>query len=1768
MSSWHRANHKQAVAESATASYKGGNLVKKKLTAAVLSATLLLTSFTPYSIYAEEFQDTKAQNLAMEAMGVEGVQSHNPIVLDLIRQAEEQQYSDGDIITMIVEINDKSMLANHSLSAPDITKIRTEEGLAAQLNYAEKSQAILRNEIERIEVDYEVTQTYDTALNGMAIKLTLADAKKVAALADVASVEINRFYPAPVVHKPGDVKRADASSNEMIHAGDAWSNNYSGKGQIVSIIDSGGDPNHEIFQNVDKDSLRIKDRDAAEKLIRNKGLKGIYFNEKIPYGYNYADGNHIIKENSPNSHGMHVAGIVAANGHKLKGVAPDAQLLVMRVFSANILAGGTSSEIYNKAIDDSIKLGADSINMSLGATSATDSRLEKSTLNALRDAQNAGIVVAIAIGNDGFLGFFGIDRPPATNPDIGLTNSPGTADISLAVASVDNAKIKQKGILVDLPSGTKRILYAGINREFPTEKLAMVNAGYGMESDFKVLDVKGKAVLLRRGAPENIEPLSFEEKVKNAEKHGAKVAIVYNNIEEDNLINMGGLDDVKIPACFISKEDGEFLVANINLQIRFSQEESYEVNPNGYKLSNFSSWGVTQEGNLKPDISAPGGQIYSSLNDNNYGMMSGTSMATPHVAGGIAVAKQYVERTFKSVSGAEKHKLVKNLLMSTATPYFDKTAGAYVSPRGQGAGMMNLSRAIRSTVVIEGTNGISSINLRNIESNEVIVKGLLRNYGNADMTYTYYAELNSDTVENGKAMMKPNLLQKSPKQKITVPKNGSIPFEIQFKLSDSEVKKLEEQMPNGYFLEGYVFFDTDLEYQNISVPFVGFKGDWESLPVIDPSIYEHIEKGTRPYYYAVSNVVNYPYTHLATMVSGKMLPLGELHGSSYEEPKFTKDAIAFSPNGDGKGDMVGFLGTFLRNYKDFEINVATDENPDVSIYRVAQPDDAGRKNFVVPSSPVDPNLNTTKTHWIWRGKNLADEIVPDGKYSFTVSVRPDGKFEGEPQKMKFPVIVDTIHPRIVKSSYDAATGIYFLEKVEEKGSGIHSQIITIGDKSYAADASGKFELPKNTDPKKAIITIRDHAYNIVQLPLNQSLRNGDERTIMVSPVISSGSVPIDKFKWEVQDMNGNKVDPYNLKVGKYVLIITEVDEAYELVGPERIEFEITENDYLKIVEVPFNYKDKIRVFLSINNIPNAPMKVVLINKFTGDEFIAAPHGKSQAIANVPVGEYKIEVRELSGDYIASIDPDEIVVTKSGQGSQFPSINIFKKEMKEVTVKLKRNDYNEKLRVVFRGLDQNNTTYSVDFAKGENQNKLELPRRIKFEIFTVLEGNSHGSRKTTYEATASNNYSITVELVKGMPNTPLPVDKRDLLILINKAKGYEERNFEAKSWSAFEIVLDKAEKLYKNESATQKEVDNMLQELQAAIEQLVLIGGVGDKALLRKKIDEAKEIYSKLGDDYVESTKEFLEFAIQGAELTYRSKNPEHNTEKHINATIAMLDRAIRNLKRKDGKVDKIELEALLKEVEQILENKDQYTLDSIADLQKAYDDAKEVMKDDNATQEQVWDTISALRLYLDQVQAKTDKAELKKEIELAEAIDLSLYELDGKAEFRQALHTAKEVYANKRASQDEINNAAKMLKEKREALKLKGGDNEDEKSVVPVVLKDDNELSPGNNFLMPLAKVIKLSDGKYQYTIEFSKINMSINDENYDAMVTKLYLKMNDELNLVEGVVNGEMMQFNFVVEGKLTEQDVEFVIDLVEEMDGDPFEGKLLFDWSRARKL
>ena len=110
---------------------------------------------------------------------------------------------------------------------------------------------------------------------------------------------------------------------------------------------------------------------------------------------------------------------------------------------------------------------------------------------------------------------------------------------------------------------------------------------------------------------------------------------------------------------------GEALKAG-SYKVVFNNTMANRPSPEADQLSDFSSWGVTTDGQLKPDVTAPGGNIFSSLNDNTYGDMSGTSMASPHVAGVAALVKEYLVKHHPELTPEQVSATVKALIMSTA----------------------------------------------------------------------------------------------------------------------------------------------------------------------------------------------------------------------------------------------------------------------------------------------------------------------------------------------------------------------------------------------------------------------------------------------------------------------------------------------------------------------------------------------------------------------------------------------------------------------------------------------------------------------------------------------------------------------------------------------------------------------------------------------------------------------------------------------------------------------------------------------------------------------------------------------------------------------------------------------------------------------------------------------------------------------------------------------------------------------------------------------
>ena len=153
-----------------------------------------------------------------------------------------------------------------------------------------------------------------------------------------------------------------------------------------------------------------------------------------------------------------------------------------------------------------------------------------------------------------------------------------------------------------------------------------------------------------------------------------------------------------MPTVTITKKEKDALIAAISAansrSISISNpHEGHALASANPTVSDFTSWGVTPDLTLKPEVAAPGGNIMAAVLGNQYRSMSGTSMATPQVAGIAALVRQRINEdpAFVDLSASEKTSIVTNFLMGTAHPLLDvdQNNGTYYSPRRVGAGQVD-----------------------------------------------------------------------------------------------------------------------------------------------------------------------------------------------------------------------------------------------------------------------------------------------------------------------------------------------------------------------------------------------------------------------------------------------------------------------------------------------------------------------------------------------------------------------------------------------------------------------------------------------------------------------------------------------------------------------------------------------------------------------------------------------------------------------------------------------------------------------------------------------------------------------------------------------------------------------------------------------------------------------------------------------------------------------------------------------------------------------
>ena len=707
---------------------------------------------------SEESEEDESNELEMEEL--------DPSTLGIKKLGEiEEKEEEIDISSEPMTSLNETVRVSIFLKAPatldagySAQGVGTNGGAISYRNSLRANQAQVTAAIEST-IGYSLNVKWNLTLlvNAISCYVKVKDIPIIERMDAVASVQRETRYEVPV-EGSGAQPNTSNTSSAMVGATTAWSAGYTGAGTRIAIIDTGIDTDHQSF-NADAFMYSIDSLDETPDLLTQSEVSalasqlnsktGNYVSAKIPYGYNYVDGNTTINHvNDPESeHGSHVAGIAAANRYIrigssyvdavtnvfTVGMAPDAQILVMKVFGTN---GGAYDSDYMSAIEDAIVLGCDACNLSLGSGAQgftyEDVNDYQDILNNLSSNKNPNMVVSISAGNSSSLTDQLYTDLYIDDVSMHTGGSPGTYINSLCVASADNIGgtgaplvINGKDIYYTESSSPNGAAMTSVAGTWDFVYIDSIGDGKDYEAVNDELSLSGKVIIVNRGE------INFTAKGNNLISYSPKALIVANN-QRGNISMQLDAYTGTFPMVSITLKDAKTIKANASEQtiggytcytgsvnVTSVLMTSLTTARENADISVFSSWGVPGSLIMKPEITAPGGSIYSvngyhqttsggyAGGSDQYELMSGTSMAAPHMAGLSAVVGQYLEEEGIAVGNYSRRALTQSLLMSTATPM--KDGGSYVSILQQGAGLVDVSKAVSaSSAIIMTSAGLTS----------------------------------------------------------------------------------------------------------------------------------------------------------------------------------------------------------------------------------------------------------------------------------------------------------------------------------------------------------------------------------------------------------------------------------------------------------------------------------------------------------------------------------------------------------------------------------------------------------------------------------------------------------------------------------------------------------------------------------------------------------------------------------------------------------------------------------------------------------------------------------------------------------------------------------------------------------------------------------------------------------------------------------------------------------------------------------------------------
>jgi subtilisin family serine protease len=676
-------------------------------------------------------------------------------------------------------------------------------------------------------------RSFDTLWNGVSVNVPATDVAGLASVPGVVSIypvnTITLASPLPADNSSdgslpitGGSSTIDlAHSTIMIGSNIANASGWTGQGVKVAIVDSGVDYTHpdlggcfgtgcKVIGGWDfvGNSYDANPDDSTYQPIPHPDA------DPAPCDANLAD--QIAQQpgagTSSAAHGTHVAGIVAAKAASptgVTGVAPGASILAYRVFGCN---GSTGDDVIIAALERAYNDGARVLNMSLGDAFNNFASSPDAMASAALVAN--GVVVVASAGNSGANGLYSVGAPSVGNGVI-------------SVASVQNLSFPAPSFDVVSGSTTRHVPYLDLaNVAAPPTSGSpgdVVYIGRGCTGDTPLADASGKVALIIRGV------CTFNEKYANAVHSGATAVVIMNDGATPDRVGIvagGGVVDLGKPGVTISYTDGIALRGLAQpATLTWTANTLDAPDPVAGQISSFSSWGLASDLALKPDLAAPGGNIRSTwplVQDGGYNVISGTSMAAPHVAGSAAdYLQKYPLATPAQVAAA---------LQNTSTPVVNSTFGRRDGTARQGSGLININKAINAPTSVspskislgDGPGGSATLTLTNASDSAITYTAangtalaqepFLQDgvtFGHSPYTFGqfFFGNLVSFTGVNAAGQ-------------VTVPAHGTATVGVTIGDPGWDPTTL---------YGGHLFFSPVGGGQQLVVPYAGFSGDYQAI---------------------------------------------------------------------------------------------------------------------------------------------------------------------------------------------------------------------------------------------------------------------------------------------------------------------------------------------------------------------------------------------------------------------------------------------------------------------------------------------------------------------------------------------------------------------------------------------------------------------------------------------------------------------------------------------------------------------------------------------------------------------------------------------------------------------------------------------------------------------------------------------------------------------------------------------------------------------------